>query len=63
MADHDEDMHQLQRAAGWVLLVLIVFVVIARPDTGMVATLIGGLATYLGLRYVGQRRMKDNGGE
>jgi len=50
--DHDDQMHRIQVAAGWVVLGLIAFTVVLRPDVQMVATLLGGLGAYLGLRLV-----------
>ena len=50
--DDDRRMANVQVAAGWVTLGLIVFVVLFRPEVQMVATLLGALGAYLGLRLV-----------
>ena len=55
---HHQQMANIQVAAGWVVLGLIAFTVIIRPDVQMVATLAGALGAYLGLRLVNRNSKK-----
>ena len=60
--ESDDAHHQMatvQVAAGWVVLGLIVFSVVIRPESvQMVATLLGGLTAWIGLRIVNRNGKK-----
>jgi len=57
--DPHSDMRAVQVAAGYVVLGLVVFTVIFRPEAvQMTATLLGGLGAYIGLRFVNRNGKK-----
>lgn len=60
-AVHDEEklLAAARVAAAWTVIALIVFVVLVGRDVPTLATLLGGLAAYLGIRY----RSKNGNGK
>jgi hypothetical protein len=50
-----DDLRALRVYAGYVVLGLVVFSVVVRPDQGMVTTLLGALSAWLGLYWLERR--------